>query len=139
MIDRDRRDFAEKMANASIEELTLDPTQYGLPTFQEFAANPDKWRTPVGELMGKIDEGATVLKHLKEHRYYFEGIAAKSLADVQRIAADFGVIVDNLSPNCVKIGLEKVSGGKFIAHCTFHREGWQPGEKGIHESVDGKH
>lgn len=135
-MDKDKRDVAEKLATADLETVMVNPKEFGCPTFQEFASNPDKWRRPTNELMGAIAGSSQALKRLKEHRYYFEGIPCKSLEDAERIAREEGVHASELPADCVQVGLEKISGGQFRAHVNIHRPGWTSGEKGFHESVD---
>lgn len=133
----EKRDIAERLATADLGEIIRNPRDFGAPTWEEFKANPEKWRRPAHELLARVDSGTKTLRKLKEHWYYFEDHRCTSIEDVERVAREEGVDLSTLPDNCVKIGLEQLAGGQFRAHCKFHRPGWVPGEKGIHETVDG--
>ena len=118
----DDRDVVDRLATASSDDLLRDPRSFGMPTLQEFMASPDKYRKSADQLLRAADQGSKTLKDLKEHRYYFEGIACgSSLEEVERVARNEGVAIDTLE---MRTGLEKIGAGKFRAHVFFHRKGW---------------
>lgn len=113
--------ITERLASATTDDLIADPKSFGMPTFAEFASNPDKYRKPVDELLRIADKGSAILSKLKEHRYYFEGYPCANLEEVERVAKNEGVTPDQFK---MKTGLESVGAGQFRAHVFFHREGW---------------
>lgn len=84
---------AEKLAEVKdIEEIMSDPTAYGLPTFEEFAKNSEKYLGRDDEKLGLADAGSRNLeKHVQRHIYEIEGYRCKTLEEVERIAKSQGI------------------------------------------------
>lgn len=126
LTDTEQRDVVERLASADAVDIIEDPRKFGLPTFEEFSRNPEKWRRPPDEILRSADKGSSILRKLKEHRYYFEKIPCKSLEHVETVAKNEGVDTTTMQ---LKVGLESIGAGQFRAHCMFHRPGWiDPGE-----------
>lgn len=101
----------------------------GVPTFQEFEKNPDKYREKFygreDDTLAWDDKGSTMLKDkVKKHIYEVEGYKCKTLEDVQRVAHNMGYKMNEL-----KVIREIVphAGGwcdirvKYLSHETFNR------------------
>lgn len=131
---KEQLDITERLATSDVVDILEDPTSFGMPTFKQFCANPDKWRRPADEILRSVDLGSTTLKSLRKHAYYFEAYPCKSLEEVERIAAAEGVLAEQLQ---LKVGLETLGDG-YKAHCHFYRPGWTGLiTGGLHETIDG--
>lgn len=72
----------------SIEELLENPTAYGMPTFEEFRKNKQKYLGRKDDEVASIDRGDTNLKCRQV--YYVMGYKISSLEQGERIAKDMG-------------------------------------------------
>lgn len=74
-----------------------NPTAYGMPTFEQFARDPDKYFGRKDSMFDIVDKGSTNLnKHVRKHRYKFKQWKAKSLEEIEVIAKDHGFDIDQL-------------------------------------------
>lgn len=80
-----------------LDDILQDPVRYGLPTFEQYKANPDKWK-PGGNILEAADNSAAgqIRKLIRKQRYEFEGYEAKSLEIVERMARDEGLSLQDL-------------------------------------------
>lgn len=83
--------------SVEIEDVLSDPHKFGLPTLEEFKANPDKWRAAKNELLAAADDSSkTHLKNVIRKQYYeFNGYQFKNLEHVERAIADHGLEVSD--------------------------------------------
>lgn len=106
-------------AELTIDDLQNDPKKYGLPTFEEFCQNPDKWRMAKDRAWELLDVGSVAMKNqIAEHVYYVAGYKCQSLEMAQRVLEDeYGLkeAID-LKSLGVKIELEDLSMGKYRSH-----------------------
>lgn len=77
----------------SIEELTENPSKFGMPTFEEFRKNKERWMGRPDDELAAIDAGDKILGC--RQKYFIEGDGGRyscdSLEHVQRIADDMGL------------------------------------------------
>lgn len=74
-----------------------DPKKFGMPTFEEFKKNREKYLAPYDDVMRQVDRGSTHLSKItKKYFYEFEGCRCRSLEEVERIARDHGVSLQEL-------------------------------------------
>lgn len=103
----------------SLDELYDDPTAFGLPTFDEFRKNPDKYMGREDDRLAEVDYGSRNLgKHVQRHVYEIEGYRCKSLEEVERIAKSQGIELKELDyvPVVTPLG-----GGQCDLKITFMR------------------
>lgn len=72
----------------SIEDLMENPSKFGMPTFDEFVGNRDKYTDRPDAMIEAIDRGDPALGC--RQRYYVEHYRVDSLEQAQRIASDMG-------------------------------------------------
>lgn len=75
-------------APQTIEDLAENPNKYGMPTFEEFRKNKEKWMGRADEEIAAIDKGDPMLKC--KQRYFIESYRVDSLEQAERIAIDMG-------------------------------------------------
>lgn len=72
----------------SVEELMANPTAFGMPTFEEFRRNKEKYVGRPDDEIAAIDRGDQNLKC--RQKYFIEGYPVSSLEKAERIALDMG-------------------------------------------------
>lgn len=96
------------MVELTIEDLERDPHKFGLPTFEEFSKNPEKWRKVPDELFALVDVGSTNgLKNLVvAHEYEVSGYKCKTLEEVERVALNEGMDIKmmDIKPEVIPLG-----------------------------------
>jgi hypothetical protein len=75
-----------------LDELMEDPTKYGMPTFEEFRRNKEKYLGRPDDEVASVDRGDPVLG--LRHRYYLDTLAGEyridSLEQADRICREMG-------------------------------------------------
>ena len=92
------------------QELTTNPNKFGMPTFDEYVRNRDKYIGSEEETLASADRGSTALNRtVKRHVYEVEGYRCKSLEEVERIARSQGIDLRKLDyrPQLVQAGAGK--------------------------------
>lgn len=81
----------------SIEDLYEDPGAFGMPTFDEFRKNREKWLGRDDDTLACVSKGgeAANKKHSK-HTYEIEGYRCKTLEEVERVAREQGIALRSL-------------------------------------------
>ena len=101
----------------TIEDLWNDPAKYGLPTFEQFAENPEILRAKATQVLADADAGSTQLNRLvKKHYYFIDGYRCNSIEEVERIALNQGYDLSKLQ---MKPELEKDTAGKLVVKIAF--------------------
>lgn len=92
------------MARSSMKEIEIsdiirDPKYFGMPTFDEFAANPDKYRKRSDEMLTAMDNSSQteLRQQLKSDKYEFEGYTVDSIEKLERILNDEGLTDDTVN------------------------------------------
>lgn len=76
----------------TVEDVMLDPHRYGLPTLEEYKRNPSAYKMGSEYLLGTVDRGSKVFtKGFKRYTFEIAGYKARSLEEVQTIAANEGL------------------------------------------------
>jgi hypothetical protein len=122
-------DRLKKLADASFEDVMNDPTAFGMPTFDEFARNPETLLGKADERLQEVDRGSTNLnKVVKRHIYEIEGYRCRTLEEVERVAKSMGI---NLKEMDYQPQMEPNTSGKFDIKVKFvskaeriKREAW---------------
>lgn len=82
----------ERIHSADGNDLLENPTYYGLPTFDEFKNNYEKYMGRDDELFEQADKGSHLLKGVvQKHRFEICGFRCKTLEEVERIASSQGI------------------------------------------------
>lgn len=83
--------MSKKLFPETVDDILADPSQYGLPTFEQFAKNPEAYIGKEDEKLAFADAGSTILKnYVQRHIYEIDGYPCKSLVEVERIAKSQG-------------------------------------------------
>jgi len=86
----------KELSLAKVEDLSENPTKYGLPTFEQFAANPDKYRNVASadELLAQIDKGSLMLgRMVVGHEYWVGYYHVTSLEKAERLLREMGTTI----------------------------------------------
>jgi hypothetical protein len=82
----------KKFETADINEVLEDPTKFGMPSFDDFCKNQDKYMGRDDDVFSETDRGCQQLgRVVKRHIYEIEGYRCKTLEEVERIALDKGI------------------------------------------------
>lgn len=90
-----------------VSEILEDPHKYGMPTFEEFARNSEKYLGRDDDAFSQVDAGSRNLdRHVKRHVYEIEGYRCKSLEEVERVARSQGIALKELEyePELIPLG-----------------------------------
>ena len=80
----------------TIEDLILAPHLYGLPTFEEFQRNPDRWKTRKDSTITKLTEGPEQFrKDLKKIRFFVNDLEVTE-DGVEGALADWGFSLEDI-------------------------------------------
>jgi hypothetical protein len=86
--------------NNPLDDIDLiwdNPHKFGMPTFEEFCKDPDKWRQKEDEQFALADKGSSILKHyVTKQIYEIDGYRCRSLDEVDKIAKSQGYSLDQL-------------------------------------------
>lgn len=73
-------------------DLFINPNKYGVPTFEEFQKNPERFRGRWDDKFAQVDAGSRMLDRVvKKHVYEVEGVRCRSLEECERVAAEMGI------------------------------------------------
>lgn len=101
----------QKIAEASdVSELFDNPEAFGMPSFEQFAKNPEKYMGRDDDKLALADAGSRALeRHVQKQIYEIEGYRCKSLEEVERIARSQGIPLRELDyrPQVVPTGAGK--------------------------------
>lgn len=102
--------------NLSQEDILEDPNRYGLPTFQEFCKNPEKWRANPEQVLIDATRGSTILKKaISKITFAFRCWETSSAEKIERILADYG-----LKPQDVEMKPELIYLGNGKCKCIVN-------------------
>lgn len=110
-------DRLKQFADATFDDVMEDPTKFGLPTFDEFAKNPDLLFGKEDERLTEVERGSTNLNRVvKRYIYEIEGYRCKTLQEVERVARSMGI---NLRELDYQPQMEPNTSGKFDIKVKF--------------------
>ena len=105
-------------SEASLDDMIDRPHKYGLPTIEEYAANPEKYRKGVEELFEIVDKGSTSLNRLiRKHEYRIMGYKCKTLEEVHKIMSAEGKTISDYTAKPELI--DNLTAGKLTCIVTF--------------------
>jgi hypothetical protein len=89
--------FKEINLPENIDDILEKPSRFGLPTFEEFKKNPEKYLGRDDEALASVDEAGFMLKNiLKRVKFEIEGYRCKTLEEVERVAKNQGIPLKEL-------------------------------------------
>lgn len=97
-------------SETTMDDLMAEPESYGLPTFDQFVKNSEKYLGRDDDRFMEVDRGSKNLdRHVQRHVYEIEGYRCKSLEEVERIAAQQGIALRELDyrPQVIPTGAGK--------------------------------
>lgn len=101
----------QKVAEAKdVSEVLENPHAFGMPSFEEFAQNPEKYMGRDDDKFSQADAGSQALgKHVQRHIYEIEGYRCKNLEEVERVARSQGIPLRELDyqPEVIPTGAGK--------------------------------
>lgn len=110
----------EKLATAEFNDIWDNPSDYGMPSFDECVKKPELLLGREDEVLAQADKGSVILKEVTKHKYYMEGYECQSLHEVERIARNMGY---NLRDLDYVSELKWGSNGKYINEVRyFHKD-----------------
>lgn len=103
---------ANALSELEIGELASNPKKFGLPTIEEFAKNPEKYKNmaTADELLSQIDKGSMTLnRHVVAHEYYVGPYKCDSLEHAERVMRDSNIVLNtkSMKPEVIDIGAGK--------------------------------
>lgn len=105
----------------TIEELALNPEKYGMPTFDEFRKNKERYLGRYDDEIASIDRGDPVLGATQ--RYFIETDAGtvrlESLEQAERIAKEMGMSLYTDFMACPQIKDDKTLRLGYYNEVTF--------------------
>ena len=87
-------------------DVMSDPTRFGLPTFDNFKKNPERYLGQVEDLLSCLEKGSEILGgYVRKHIAYVEGYRVRSYEEAQRVLRNMGIREDDIewTANCVNM------------------------------------
>ncbi|NDD54407.1 hypothetical protein EBZ39_11125 [bacterium] len=110
-------DRLKQLSDATFDDIMQDPTKFGMPTFDEFAKNPETLLGREDERLTEVERGSVILgKTVKRYIYEIEGYRCKTLQEVERVALSMGI---NLKELDYQPQMETNTSGKFDIKVKF--------------------
>ncbi len=101
----------EKIQDAeSTAEIFDNPEDFGMPTFDEFCRNREKYMGRDDDRLTEVERGSVTMRNsVKRHVYELEGYRCHSLEEVERVALNQGIQLRELDyrPQVVQAGAGK--------------------------------
>lgn len=81
----------------TVKDVLEDPHSYGMPTFQEFAKNRERYMGREDDVLSSVDAGGILLKNrTKRIKYQVKGYRCDTLEEVERVCRDEGMLLKDL-------------------------------------------
>jgi len=106
-------------APESLEDIISNPTRFGMPTFEEFRKNKEKYLGRADDMIAAIDRGDPLLGC--RQKYYVEHYRVESLEHAERIARDMGLSL--FHDFVIDPQLRPDDSGGFYNEVTFRAKG----------------
>lgn len=100
----------DNLEDATWEELSANPEKFGLPSFDRWAAEREKFMGRDDDILASADKGSTTLsRSVQRHIYEIEGYRCKNLEEVERVAKEQGINLRGLDyrPQLIQAGAGK--------------------------------
>jgi hypothetical protein len=105
----------------TLKDIMRNPEKFGMPTFDEYCRNPDKYKIREDEILSVVSDGVDILRNaVVEQVYHIKGYKVKTLEKIESIAKDLGWEMTELD---IKPELERTTGGKYVIHVYFVQKG----------------
>ena len=111
----------------TLDDIAQNPKAYELalgvpvPTFDEYAKNPEKYRGRRDEILESAQNGPELLRKVTGKIYYYVGgYKVDSIEKAERVALDMGWDISQMQ---MKPNLDNAGGGKFDVHVHFENGG----------------
>lgn len=120
----------QKIAEAKDTGEIFDrPEDFGMPTFDEFSKNREKYMGRDDDRLMEVERGSqSMRRNVSRHIYEIEGYRCRSLEEVERIAKEMGI---NLRELDYRPQVQQASAGKvdllvrFVSKATREkRKNW---------------
>lgn len=87
----------EKLREATTDQVMDNPEYYGMPSFDSFKRNYEKFMGRDDDLLSQADKGSVFLKDVvQRHKFEIEGYRCDSLEEVERVALQQGIPIKEL-------------------------------------------
>lgn len=87
----------QKIAEAQdTSEIFDDPTSFGMPTFDEFCRNRERYMGRDDDRLAEVDRGSRTMDRAKRYVYELEGYRCRTLEEVERVALSQGIALREL-------------------------------------------
>lgn len=84
-------------AETTIEDLIENPAAYGVPTFEQFKQNRDRWLGRDDDAMASLVDGPTMFrKDLVKMKFKVRGVDVGTPEQVETMLGDFGYSVSDI-------------------------------------------
>jgi len=96
----------------------MNPERFGIPAFDEFKKDPDKYRKRPDDLFASADASTQTFREvLRKQRYFWKNeYEANSLEEIERICREEGISYDSLNMCPAVVPVEA---GKFDIFVSF--------------------
>jgi len=112
--------------NTTIEDLQANPNAYGVPTFEQFCREREKWMGRYDDSMATLSQGPTQFrKDLQKIIYQIHGVPLNSEEEVEKALADHGYTLADIdlekrdSKLKKTINMHPKGGGKYDIVVNF--------------------
>jgi hypothetical protein len=87
----------DRLKEIKVNDIYENPKSFGMPTFEEFKKNPERWTGRSDASLAEVSEGGLEVKSkYRKQTYEIEGYRCKTLEEVERIALSQGIKLKEL-------------------------------------------
>jgi hypothetical protein len=87
----------DRLKEIKVNDIYENPKSFGMPTFEEFKKNPERWTGRTDASLAEVSEGGLEVKSkYRKQTYEIEGYRCKTLEEVERIALSQGIKLKEL-------------------------------------------
>lgn len=81
----------------TVEDALANPHLYGIPSFDEYCRNREKFVGKDDDVLSSVDQGGVLLKNrTKKIKYQIAGHRCDTLEEIERIAKNEGIAIKDL-------------------------------------------
>ncbi len=96
----DKRDQFEMWESATTDDLMSNPEKFGAPTFEKFMARRKHYQANHSTIFGRIETGGQIANRFtKKQKYELGGYQCKTLEEVEKVALNMGLKLQDLAQN----------------------------------------
>ena len=79
-------------SDEKLYDVITNPEKHGMPTFDQFAANPEAWKKTLSQEWGRIDESSKLFKNrVEKQTYKIKGYTFDTLEKCESVMKDMGI------------------------------------------------